>query len=145
MAIRQLSVFLNDVPGTLADLARILLDAQINLRALSVADARDFAIVRMITDRPDDAAHAFEQAGYACSVRDVLALRIEDRPGAMYELLRELSEAGVNIDYSYAFTTPRNLGACMVVRVAHPDEAQHALEKAGTVELLSEEDLSRDL
>lgn len=145
MAIRQISVFLNDEPGTLAGLAKILLDKGINLRALNVAEARDFGIVRMITDKPDDAAAAVKDAGLACSVRDVLAFRLEDRPGAMYDMLKVLGDAKVNIDYSYAFTTPQNTGACMIARVEDIDEAQRALETAPHVTVLTEQDLAKDL
>lgn len=141
MAVRQISVFLNDEPGTLAEVAKTLLDKNINLRALSVAEARDFGIVRMIADKPDDAAAALKDAGLACTVRDVLAFRLADRPGAMYEMLAELGKAGINIDYSYAFTTPRDTGACMIARVEHVEDAQKALEASQNVTVLSEEDL----
>lgn len=128
MAIRQVSVFLNDTPGTLADLTGILMQNDISLRALNVADARDFGIVRLITDDPDATVAAFEDVGYVCSIRDVLAFAISDKAGAMHELLKALGDAGVNIDYSYAFTTTREHHAYMVARVRDVEAAEKALE-----------------
>lgn len=139
MAIRQVSVFLNDAPGTLADLTEILMQSDISLRALNVADARDFGIVRMITDDPDATIAAFEDAGFVCSERDVLAFAIEDRPGAMHELLKTLGDAGVNIDYSYAFTTTRGKHAYMVARVNDVEKATQALEGTAVTLLDSQE------
>lgn len=142
MAIRQVSVFLNDAPGTLADLTKIMMDSGINLRALNVADARDFGIVRLITDDPDATLAAFEDAGFVCSVREVLAFAIVDKPGAMYELLKTLGDAGINIDYSYAFTTSRDANAYMVARVDDVEHASKALEGTA-VTLLSPTEIAK--
>lgn len=142
MAIRQVSVFLNDAPGTLADLTKIMMENDINLRALNVADARDFGIVRLITDDPDATVAAFEDAGFVCSIREVLAFAIRDRPGAMFELLKTLGDAGVNIDYSYAFTTTRDTDAYMVARVNDVEQATKALEGTA-VTLLSPTEIAK--
>lgn len=128
MAVRQVSVFLNDEPGTLANLTGILMQNDINLCAMSVADARDFGIVRLITDDPDATVAAFEQNGFVCSVRDVLAFRIDDKPGSTHKLFKTLGEAGINVDYSYAFTTTRDSNAYMVARVDDIETAQKELE-----------------
>lgn len=89
-----MSVFLNDEPGTLASLTEILVHNDINLRAMSVADARDFDIVRIITDDPDATVAVFEQNGFVCSIRDVLTIRLDDKPGAMHKPFKTLGDAG---------------------------------------------------
>lgn len=141
MAIQQISVYLTDEPGSLAELTGILTENDISMRALSVGDAQDFGIVRIVTDDPAATSAVLEDAGFVCSLTPVLALGISDKAGAMHELLKTLGDAGINIYYSYAFSTSANDKAYMVVRVEDVDKATRALE--GTqVHVLEQQDLA---
>lgn len=142
MAIRQISVFLTDEPGALAELTEILMNNDISMRALSVADSKDFGIVRIITDDPDATVAVLGDAGFVCSVTPVLALGLDDKAGAMHKLLKTLGEKGINIFYSYAFTTFVEDTAYMVVRVEDVEEATKALADT-SVRVLEQKELAR--
>lgn len=142
MAIKQVSIFLSDEPGTLADLTGVLADNDINIHALSVADARDFGIIRLITENVTQTVAVLEEAGYVCSITDVLAVGVRSEVGSMHKLLEKISDAGVNIDYSYAFTTHAGSGAYMVARVEDVMHAEKELIARG-VEVLDDGSLKQ--
>jgi hypothetical protein len=128
--VEQLSVFLENKPGHLARMTRVLADADINLRALMVADTEQFGVVRIICDRPHAARAALEQAGFGASITRVIAVEIPDRPGGLAEVLETLSGAGINVEYAYAFVEP---GASEAVDIFKVDSAgaAEALMAAG--------------
>jgi hypothetical protein len=102
MVLDQISVFLENKAGRLADATAAIADAGVNVRAISIADTADFGILRVIVDRPDAALAALSQAGFTTRNADVLSLEIADRPGALAAILKAFKEAGVNIEYLYA-------------------------------------------
>ena len=117
MAVKQISVFLENKPGRLAIFTDVLKDNDINLRALSIAEASDFGIVRFIVNDVYNAATVLRDAGYIISVTDVLALEMPDKPGAMADLVRTLGDAGMNLEYLYAFTATKAGSAYMIIKV----------------------------
>ena len=140
MAIRQVSVFVENRKGALADALRTLSDAGIGLRALSIADTRDFGILRIITDDNRKAAMALSEADYICSATEVVAAAADDKPGGLAALLTILSDAGIDVEYVYAFVAEAKKHACVVLRVNDNEAAGAVLKKAG-ISLITEEDI----
>lgn len=139
MAIKQLSVFVENKPRILLDAAKKLAGAGINLRALSVADTNDFGILRLIVS---DTAKAKEilSDGNLVTVTDVVAVKMKDESGSLSAVLEALGDAGINIDYMYAYTAPSGNGAYVVFRVSDNEAAEKALSVKG-IETLSEKDM----
>jgi hypothetical protein len=129
--VQQLTVFLENSPGRLAGLARVLGDAEVNMRALMVADTAEFGVVRIICDRPEAARAALEAAGFGVSMTDVLAVEVPDRPGGLADILEALGSVGINVEYAYCYVEPGGAAAVDVFRVEETDRAMSALEAAG--------------
>ena len=137
MNIKQLSIFVENKQGRLAEITEIITKANANIRALSIADTTDFGILRLIVDTPDAAAEALREAGVTVSVTNVIAIGIDDTPGAFSAPMRILSDAGVDVEYMYAFITRKSEKAYVILRVADNDIATKALSDKG-IELLDE-------
>lgn len=131
MTVKQISVFLENKPGRLAELTEVLSQNNIDMRALSLAEAADFGIVRMIVDDIYNASTVLRDADYVISVTKVLAVEIQDEPGALSRAIRVLGENDVNIEYMYAFTTRKKGVAYMIFRVADNQKAIEVLQKNG--------------
>ena len=127
MAIKQLTVFLENKQGTLAPITKILADAGVNLRALSIAETEEFGILRLIVNDTDTAAKALTDAGHLVKVADVVGVKIGDAPGKLTEALEVLDAAGINLEYLYAFMTRTEKHAYVVLRVADNAAAEAAL------------------
>lgn len=104
MIIKQLSVFLEDRSGRLTELTQILAEHRINITALSVAETADYGIVRMVVGKPNEAKTFLKEAGFSVRLTDVVCVNIPDKPGALHEVLRILTENNINVDYMYAFS-----------------------------------------
>ena len=130
MAIQQISVFVENKQGKLVETVKTLAENDINIRAMSIADTKDFGILRMITS---DNAKTREvlSADTVVNTTDVIAVKMADRPGALYKVIDILSEAGVNIEYMYAFTASDALGAYVVFRVDDVAQAQKLMDENG--------------
>ncbi len=140
MAITQLSVYLANQPGTLSAAISAISEAGINIRALSLADTRDFGILRLITSDIEATKTALTERAIATET-PVLAVKMSDRAGALNSILRALEKAGINIEYVYAFTSNIAGAAYVVLRVNNIAEAESVLHADG-IETLSDEDLS---
>lgn len=131
MPVKQISVFLENKSGRLAAVTRTLAAAQINIRALSIADTSDFGILRLIVDKPDRAFSALQEGGYTVSQTDVIAVEMPDRPGGLAGVLALLEQAQINVEYLYAFIGKGSNGALLIFRVEEIEEAQSQLNQAG--------------
>ena len=140
MTVMQISVFLENRSGALAQIMKELADGGINLRALSIAETRDFGVLRFIADDEDKAAELLRNAGYIMSCTPVLAVLVKDEPGSFAKALTALADAGIDVEYTYAFLTSNPGNACMIFRVADNDAARKVFTAAG-VSLASKEDL----
>lgn len=138
MIIKQLSVFVENKQGRLAYITEILSKAGANIRALSIADTTDFGILRLIVNDPDNAAAALKAAGITVSVTNVIAVGIEDVPGAFARPMRILADAEIDVEYMYAFITRKSERAYVILRVADNEAAAKVLAD-NDVELLDEE------
>ena len=123
MTINQISVFLENKPGQLAEFTRLLEENQIDMRALSIAETQDFGILRLIVDDPYKTVNVVKEAGYICAVTPVLAVELSDKPGSLVKLLTALGEGGINVEYSYAFIARKKDVAYMAFRVNDPEKA----------------------
>ena len=143
MAVTQLSVFLENKPGRLAETVRTLKDNAINIRALSLADTKDFGILRLIVS---DTALAKKvlSADSVVMLTDVLALRMDDRSGALSDILQVFESAGINVEYMYAFTGSAADSAYVVLRVDRIEASEAALKAAG-IDVLTDEQLTAAL
>ncbi len=130
MTLKQISVFLENRSGTIAELTGILNDAGINISAFSIADTTDFGIVRLIVNDADKAKAILSEHGFPVITTNVLAARLEDKPGSLYKVLSALSGAGISIEYSYAFFSPKS-GPFAIMRVADNEAAAETLKAAG--------------
>lgn len=139
MAITQLSVFLDNVPGTLCKAVSAISGAGINIRALSVADTRDFGIMRLIVPDAEKAKEALDE--YTAAETQVIAVRMDDRTGALKEILKVLEKDGINIEYVYAFAASTPGSAYVVLRVNDNEEAEAILAQNG-IRTLCDEDLN---
>ena len=140
MSIKQISVFLENKPGTLDKLMAVMADSNIDLRALSLAETKDFGIARMIVDDAFSAVNVLKNADYIASLTPVLAFGVPDEPGGLSKLLKKFTETGVNIEYMYAFLDTKRVGqACMIFRVNDTEGSERALVNAGLKPLTQEE------
>jgi len=131
MNISQLSVFLENKPGRLQHILKILSDKNINIKTLTIAEVNDFGILRMIVSRPEEAHAALRADHITCSVTDVLAVAIEDKPGALFKLIDTFSTRSLNIEYMYAFTEKADDKAIMIFRFDDIELAKKALTEEG--------------
>lgn len=141
MTIKQISVFVENEPGRLAELTKILNENKIDMRALSLAETKDFGIIRLITDDAYNTVRVLKEDGYICSVTKVLAVAIADEPGSLYKVLAVLGENGINVEYTYAFTARMKDTAYMILRVGDNEKAVEVLLKAG-IRPLCQDDLN---
>ena len=131
MKLPQLSVFLENRPGSLMEPLKVLAAADINLVSISLADTEQFGILRLVLKDWEFAKSVLEKDGWVVNVSDVVAVDVDDQPGGLVKMLAVLSEAGINIEYMYAFALRRNVKAVLLFRFEDPDAAIEALEKEG--------------
>ena len=139
MAIQQISVFVENKQGKLVETIKIMADNGINIRAMSIADTKDFGILRMITSDNAKTKEVLSD-NTVVNTTDVIAVKMADTPGALYKVMDILSSAGVNIEYLYAFTASDALGAYVVFRVDDVPHAQKLMDDNG-MQSLNDEDI----
>ena len=142
MVIEQVSVFVENKKGALMDILGILAQAGVDLRAISIADTSDFGILRMIVPDPDGTLELFKSKGVTASKTAVTGCKLPDAPGALHQVLSTLCEAGISVEYIYAFITRRDADAYVILRVEDNIFAQYVLEKAGHV-IMTPDDVAK--
>ena len=140
MTVKQISVFLENKSGRLAEVTRILADNNINIRALSLADTADFGILRLIVDDMNKASKVLKTAGYTLSETDVVAVEVVDKPGGLAKTLAPLWRAGLDVGYMYAFVQSSGENAIMILRFEDPDKAVSVLRE-NDIRILSGEEV----
>lgn len=131
MAIKQLTVFVENKQGTVASVTAILAEHNINLRALSIAETQEFGILRLIVDNTPAAEKILAENGYLIKGTDVVGVKIGDAPGKLSAALKVLDENKINTEYLYAFMARTEKHAYVVLRVENNDAAEEALAAAG--------------
>jgi len=122
MTIQQISVFLENKSGRLAEVTKTLGDAGVNMRAATIADTADFGILRIVVDNPQKALEALEKKGFTAKVTEVFAIELEDRPGGLAEIMELFHTTGVNIEYLYSSLENKNNKAVVIFKV---DDTEH--------------------
>ena len=138
MYIKQLSVFVENKSGRLAEITSIIAKAGVDIRALSIADTTDFGILRLIVNKPDEAEKALKEAGLVVSINKVIAVGIPDKPGGIAETLAAIADKSVGVEYMYEYVARNSDNAYFVMRVADNEKAVAALTEKGLV-LLAED------
>lgn len=132
MSVRQLSVFIENSPGSLRELAKLLYENGINIRALTVADTDDFGILRIITDDQTKAGKVLSDAEYIVTVTDVIVVAMDDTPGSLFKVLSTLAENNIVIEYTYAFLSNKApVESAVVLRVDDKEKAEKVLTENG--------------
>jgi len=139
--VRQISVFLDNRPASLAEMARHLANKGINLRALSLAETRDFGAARLIVSDLNKCEKALNEAEYHYTTTDVLAVEVADKPGGMADILEIIAKEHLNVEYVYAMVEKKEGFAIIILRVNDPLKASMALHSKG-IKLLTEEDIA---
>ncbi len=131
MKVEQISVFLENKAGRLAEVAKILGDNGINIRALSLADTTDFGILRLIVDNRTKAKEVLKNAGFTVGITEVIAVEVEDQPGGLAKVLTTLADHNINVEYMYAFVEKSMDKAVLIFKFENLDKAIDVLTKAG--------------
>lgn len=131
MAIKQITVFVENKQGALVSITDTLAENNVNIRALSIAETEDFGILRLIVNDEETAKKTLTENGYLIKVTNVVGVKIGDAPGKLTEALRVLDKAGINMEYLYAFMARTEKHAYVVLRVEDDEIAESALEAAG--------------
>jgi len=137
--VSQLSVFIENKSGRLADVTRTLAENSINVRALSIADTIDYGLLRMIVNDPVSAKASLTAAGFTVALTEVLAIEVPDRPGGLAGIIDILAASGINIEYMYAFVGKSGENAIVVFRIEKVDEAIPILQEKGVRILTGDE------
>jgi len=140
MLVKQISIFLENRVGRLQEVTDVLTQADINIRALSLADTSDFGILRLIVNRPDEAQNVLKKQGFTVKENEVIAVEVEDRPGGLAKILGIFRTAGISVEYMYAFVERKSAHAVMIFRVESNAKAIKGLQDGG-VSLLSDTDV----
>lgn len=125
---KQVSIFLANRPGTLAEVTEELDGQGINILAMTVSDTVDHAVVRMMVDKPGEAVHRLEDQGLLVVENDVLTVDLKNQPGALASMARRLADHEINIEYAYCTANPSQKKGMMIIRMSNPREALELLE-----------------
>ncbi|MCX7635323.1 MAG: ACT domain-containing protein [Syntrophales bacterium] len=129
MKVEQISVFLENKPGGIAEVTRIIKDANINIRTLSLADTTDFGILRLIVNDVDKTSRVLRDNGFRVSRTTVVAVEVPDRPGGLHSILEVLTRENINVEYLYAFVEKSGENAVIIFRFDDSDAAIEVLKK----------------
>ncbi len=140
MRVEQISIFLENKAGRLAEVTAILRDAGVNIRALSLADTTDFGILRLIVNNNETAKDALKKEGFTVGTTDVIAVIVEDTPGGLNNVLDPLTAQGINVEYMYAFANPKGNNAIMIFRFDDLERAISILQDK-SIKIIKGEDV----
>lgn len=130
MLVKQISVFLENKSGRLAEVTKILGKENINISALSIADTTDFGILRLIVNQPEKAENVLKENGLTVSCTSVIAIGVKDQPGGLASALEILERESIGIEYMYAFVGKTTDEALVILRVDSPEKAVVTLENS---------------
>ncbi len=128
MKVEQISVFLENKPGSLELATRVLKDNQINIRTLSLAETVDFGILRLIVNDVEKTNQVLKDAGFRVSKTIVVAVEVPDQPGGLHTIMEVLHQEGINVEYIYAFVEKSGQNAVIIFRFDNPDKAIEVLQ-----------------
>jgi hypothetical protein len=144
MKIKQLSVFLENKPGALSAPCRLLAKADINIQTCSLADTREFGILRLVVEDTEKARRLLQRNGFAVKVTEVIALEVDDKPGGLAAILDALEGTGINVEYAYSLTGRTKGRALLLFRFSDPNAALQVL-KERNINTVGSEELTKRL
>ena len=136
----QLSIFAENKPGRIERITGILAEAQVNIRAITIASSDGFGVIHLLVDQPDAAYEALQRKGVSVHKKDILALLMSDQPGGLHRVAHVLLQKGINIEDAYGFVIESKRRAVLVVDMEKIPEAEAVLRGAG-VEILTDEEI----
>jgi hypothetical protein len=139
MQVKQISIFLENKAGRLAEVTGILAEAKVNIRALAIADTSDFGVLRLIVDDNEKAEKILKNQGFTVRKTQVVAVEVNDEPGGLHRILDLLLKANINVEYMYAFVQQSGKNAVMIFRFDDLDMAGEELRKNGINVLTGEQ------
>ncbi len=131
MIIKQISIFMENTTGRLAETTALLAGAGINLRAISIADTADFGILRMVTDKPDETLALLRGSGMTARETDVIGVEVQDHPGELARVMALFRDEGINIEYLYASLERKKEMAVIIFKVALVEKSLEMLTRSG--------------
>lgn len=138
-SVKQISIFVENTAGRMAHILKCLAENRIDIKALSIADTSDFGILRLIVDNPDTAYDVIKKNGLSVRLTNVVAVEMSTEVGGLADVISKLNEAGVNIEYMYAFNGRFNNSAVVILRVDDSEKLINTAEKYGLKLLDSDE------
>lgn len=142
MKVEQISIFLENKSGRLAEVTEVLSKNGVNIRALSLADTADFGILRLIVNDPEKTKKVLKEDGFTVAKNEVVAVVVPDRPGGLADILKTLKGKAINVEYMYAFVQKSEGNAILIFRFDNVEHAIESLRKAG-VRIMSGEDVQQ--
>lgn len=139
MLLKQLSIFVENRLGAISEATGVLSENNINIRALSIADTTDFGIIRLIVDAPELAAEKLRENSLIVNITNVIGIKLGDTPGSFHRILKVLSDAGIGVEYSYAFVSRFAGSANIILRVQDEEKAMRILAE-NNVEFIDKAD-----
>jgi hypothetical protein len=139
MKVEQISIFLENKSGRLAEVTEVLSKNGVNIRALSLADTADFGILRLIVNDPEKTKKVLKEDGFTVAKNEVVAVVVPDRPGGLAGILKTLNGKSINVEYMYAFVQKSEGNAVLIFRFDEVEHAIETLQKAGVRTLSGEE------
>jgi len=127
----QINIFVDNKPGRLCSITQVLSENNVNIRAIVVNDREQFGIIKILADNPRKAHHALSTSGFACALKKVLAVVVDDKPGGLYSLTQHLCDCGINIIDSYGFVIDSRKEAVLCIEVNEYEETRKNLESKG--------------
>ena len=128
---KEVNVFLDNRPGRLRSVAEVLADKKINVRTMTLQDRTEFGLMKLIVDKPDAAHLALTEKGFACALKEILAVLLVDKPGSFQKLMDVFSKHNVNIVDAYGFVIESSKSAVFCVEIKEPQKMKAQLEKEG--------------
>ena len=135
MKLTQISIFLENRKGRLYEVCSLLGKNKINIRALTVAESEEFGILRIVVDKPQEAAQILKKNGFVASFTDIVAVEVADKPGGLAQILKLFSLSNINVEYMYGFVEKQSDKALLVFRFDEPDKAIKLL-KRGNIKVI---------
>ena len=136
----QVSVFAENRPGKIERITGVLMRKNIDIRAITISDSGDYGIVKLLVDRPQEAVDALKEDGIAANLRDIVAIRVKDKPGGLHEVASILTKNDVNVEDAYGFITVKGKEAVFVFQVQNVSHVENILREEG-LEIVSDREL----